>query len=287
MMGATGDMAGGATGGARVGGSVTGTDFAATTAVRPAGDGAYLAELAPEFGIEGNMNGGYLLAILARAGMAATGHPFPHTVAASFFRPAAAGPARVEVTVQRAGRTATYLRAVLIQGGEAAVDAQLVLGAAPADSPGAPAPFPLPPAREQCVPASKRSASQGLLHVVSVDYTPGLGPDDPVADGEPATIRGWVDLLSPSPPDPLVALFVSDILPPSVFRFGLRRWAPTVHLTALLNRVPAPGPLAAQSVAGEVRDGWFDEDTAVADSSGLLVAQVRQLARMPRGRVTR
>ena len=32
-----------------------------------------------------------------------------------------------------------------------------------------------------------------------------------------------------------------------------------------------------------VADGWFDEDVAVWDSTGRLVAQARQLARVGRG----
>ena len=41
--------------------------FDAATAVTPAGDGAYTAELDEAYGVLGKPNGGYLLAVLARA----------------------------------------------------------------------------------------------------------------------------------------------------------------------------------------------------------------------------
>ncbi len=251
-------------------------------AVRREGPGTFVAELDAAYGIEGNTNGGYLMAIMARAGMDATGTTHPHTLSASFLRPGVAGPARVDVQILRSGRTATYARAVLSQHGEIAVDAALVLGAAPPFGRAAPAPFPMPPSEEYCERAVPKTHVQGLLDRIAVSYDQGLGPHDPVGPGQAALIRGWIRPLDDAAPDALAVLLASDCLPPSIFRLGYGSWAPTVQLTVHVHRVPAPGPLAAQSVAGEIRDGWFDEETTVADSTGGLVARARQLARAPR-----
>ena len=50
----------------------------------------------------------------------------------------------------------------------------------------------------------------------------------------------------------------------------------------LLRALPAPGWCLAEARAGEVADGWLDEDYRIWDSTGRLVAQSRQLARAPR-----
>lgn len=255
-------------------------------AVRREGPGVFIAELDAAYGIEGNTNGGYLMAILARAALDATGTAHPHTLSVSFLRPGVPGPARVDVEILRSGRTATYARAVLSQNGEVAVDAALVLGAPPADGPGAPAPFPLPPPENQCDRAVSKAHAQGMLDRIAVSYDPGLGPHDRVGPGEQALIRGWIRPLDDASPDALAVLLASDSLPPSIFRLGYASWAPTVQLTVHVHRVPVPGALAAQSLVGELRGGWFDEETLVADASGVLVARARQLARLPRTLLT-
>jgi hypothetical protein len=37
-----------------------------------------------------------------------------------------------------------------------------------------------------------------------------------------------------------------------------------------------------EAAAGELRDGWFDEEARVFDATGRLIARGRQLARLPR-----
>ena len=156
------------------------------------------------------------------------------------------------------------------------IDAHLVVGPVPQGVPDlAVAPFAMPP-REQCRPA--RSEIVSLLDHLRVDNDPAT---DPLVPGE-GVVRSWVDLREPEAPDHLFAVLVGDALIPTVHRLGHPGWAPTVQLTALLHTVPAPGALAAQSTIGEIRDGWFDEETAVVDATGRLVSRVRQLARLPR-----
>ena len=258
--------------------------IADATAVRRGPDGTYDAILDPAYAIEGNTNGGLLLAILARAAMQATGTTHPHSISASFLRPAPPGPARVHVDVLRSGQTATYVRASLYRHDALAIDAGLVLGAPPDDERGAQAPFSLPPP-DDCVPATT-SGLQNLLERMAIRYAPGHSPTDPAAGtaSDPATVRAWLRPQDDEPVDAGLALMCTDILAPAVHRLGYRGWAPTVHLTAQVHRPPAPGPLAAQSTAGDLRDGWFDQDTVVVDASGVVVARARQLARVPRGR---
>ena len=58
-------------------------------------------------------------------------------------------------------------------------------------------------------------------------------------------------------------------------------WAPTVQLQVLVRALPAPGWCLVEARASEVAGGWVDEDYRIWDSTGRLVAQSRQLARVP------
>jgi acyl-coenzyme A thioesterase PaaI-like protein len=258
---------------------VAGIRFDEASAVHRTVPGTYRADLDGEWGFAGNVNGGYLLAILARAALDSTGAAFPHAISASFLRPAEHGPIEVEVIPVRAGRTATHAVAVLSQKSGPAVHATLVLGAAPQGPVENPATPPALPAEEECAPLTGRPQVQGFLERVQISYAPGFGPHDP---GNSPVVRGWVRLRSGEPVDALVGLLATDLLVPTVARIGYRSWAPTVQMTVQLHRAPVAGPLAVEAEAGELRDGWFDEEARVFDAAGQLIARGSQLARLPR-----
>src|ERR1700742_4096264 len=104
--------------------------FAEATAVAPDADGLYQASLVPEYAIGGTKpNGGYLLACLGRAALAAapgggSGHEHVIAAGAQSFRSPAVGPARIGTTVLRTGRTATQVSAAISPDGGPGVQAQ-------------------------------------------------------------------------------------------------------------------------------------------------------------------
>lgn len=70
----------------------------------------------PGWDIAGNANGGYLLAIAARAMGAALGRPDPVTVTGHYLAPGRPGPVSVEVDVVKQGRTFGTATARLVAG---------------------------------------------------------------------------------------------------------------------------------------------------------------------------
>ena len=66
--------------------------FATATAVQPAAAGQWSAFIHPGWDIAGNANGGYLLAIAARAITTATGQPDPLTITGHYLAPGKPGP---------------------------------------------------------------------------------------------------------------------------------------------------------------------------------------------------
>jgi hypothetical protein len=105
------------------------------------------------------------------------------------------------------------------------------------------------------------------------------------AQGEPSgepVMRAWVRLTDGSAPDPFSLVLFADVLPPTSWGLGLFGWSPTVQLQVLIRALPAPGWCLVESRAGEVAGGWLDENYRIWDATGRLVAQSRQLARLPR-----
>ena len=83
--------------------------FERDTAVSPAGDGRYEATIDPSWWILRGPNGGYLAAIVARAVVAEVAEPEQRlrSLTLHYLRAPVEGPCRVDVTVERRGRTLT------------------------------------------------------------------------------------------------------------------------------------------------------------------------------------
>lgn len=271
--------------------------FEAATAVTARGDGTtYDALIDPLYTVAGNPNGGYLLAMLARAAADAvaargTDHPHPLAVSAHYLKAPAPGPAEVQLEVLRTGRTASQTRTRLVQDGRACVEALLTLGRLHPDA--EPwwtdaAPVELPP-EQDCIllPAERpdRPYRVAILDAVHERLDPavlGGAVGKPSGDAE---MRGWVRFADGADPDPMSLLFVLDALPPATFELGPMGWVPTLELTAYVRAVPAPGALRVRQRARLVQGGWVDERCEVWDSADRLVGQATQLAslRVPEG----
>ena len=257
------------------------SSFAGATAVTPAADGVFQAWIPPEWGFRGRPNGGFLLAIAARAAMRVSQRPHPHVVSGSFIRSPQSGAAEVQVELAKRGRLITHAQATLSQQGNVVMTAQVVTGEPDHGQPSwRQVPDPPPAPYAQCVPVPHRPGRTGLLERLDIRYDPSATPDLNGGTGT-ASIRGWVEFRDGSPPDALAAVLAADVLPPSVLNLGVAGWAPTVHMTVYVRCAPAPGPLAVSVAARLVTGRWFDEASDVYDASGALVAQGRQLALTP------
>ena len=262
--------------------------FDAATAVTKVRDGVYTAVLAEDYSVLGNPNGGYLLAVVARAAtehLAEVGTEHPHCLAASasFVRAPRCGEVEVELAVHRAGTRISHVRATVRQDGHVAVDAQLSCGrlAPVADVRyQVPCPLSLPD-----VAACERRPADGLEGItVAIMDRVDLRLDRATTGfvrGEftdTAEVRGWLRLADGRPMDALSLLFVLDVLPPATFAIGSMGWVPTIQLSAYVRALPAAGWLMARQIARYVADGLVDEVCELWDANGNVVAQATQLA---------
>ncbi|RNL62624.1 thioesterase family protein [Nocardioides marmoriginsengisoli] len=277
------------------------------TALRPRGDGAYDADLAPGWLVGGGVNGGYLLAIIGNAVAAELGtaqpakqHVDPFSVSAHYLSASTAGPAYVRTEVVRSGGRFSTVAATLLQDVDGTPVPRIAAHATfgnldsahdaksdlEASALGLALEAPVLPPPEECL--ESRDAPPEVKKIAPLLDRFGTRFDPETAGwavGEPSrrgVIQGWFKLADDRPLDPISLLMVVDALPPTTFDLGMPGWAPTLELTAHVRAKPAPGWAIVRHRTRTVAGGLFEEDCEVWDSTGTLVAQSRQLALQPR-----
>lgn len=266
-------------------------NFRNATAVSPTGsvDGAsttFDGAIHEGWDIRGNANGGYLLAIAARAMQTACDRPDIATISAHFLAPGSVGPVDLETTIVKNGKRFATVTGSMRREGKPMLQA---IGAF-TDHTGAAQSL----TRVESV-APDLPPIEECIHIKGGDGFPPeamnrvslhLHPEDVFWVGEPSgnlVIRGWFDLLDGEPIDSIALLLGLDIFPPTAFPGRLPvSWVPTVEMTAHVRGRPAPGPLRCQFSTRFVSGGFLEEDGEIWDSTGTLVAQSRQLALVPR-----
>ncbi len=262
--------------------------FDVATAVTPVADGAYTAELDEAYGVLGKPNGGYLLAVLARAAGAqavAQGTNHPHCLAASALYVRAPGLGRVdlEATVHRSGTRVSQVRVTLSQRGRVAVDAIVSCGRLTRDDEvrlkGPPPPeLPDPGVCARVESGGPPGVGVSIMDRVELRLDPATTGFQRGELASEAEVRGWVRLADGRAPDPLSLLFCLDALPPATFPIGSSGWVPTIQLSAYVRALPVAGWLTARQVARTVAGGLVDEVCELWDADGRVVAQATQLA---------
>lgn len=249
----------------------------------------FLADLDGGWGVGPALNGGYLMATAARALRQTVPElPDPIAFSAYFLSAGAAGKAEVSTRIIRRGGTSANLAVDLVQDGATRITALANYGDLAALPGGVrtTAQPPRLPSVDECL--STKLASAEMRQAATIMDRMDLRLDPAYAGwavGAPSgegVIQGWIRLPDGREPDALSLLWMLDALPPVTFDLGLPGWAPTLELSAHLRAVPAPGWLAIRHATRNVAGGMFEEDCELWDSAGRLVAQSRQLARLPR-----
>jgi acyl-CoA thioesterase len=256
-------------------------DFERDTAVRERGDGVLDCEIAPDWWVVAGPNGGYLAAILVRAleaGAGADSRPL-RSLTAHYLRAPGVGPARVEVDVERQGRSVSFVRARLVQDDRPCVSGVAVLAdarpglelehaRAPDVAP--PEQTPAPPARADSPPFAEQFE---FRHAVGA---PVFGAADEALTG------GWLRLRRERPLDAALLVALCDSWFPAVFTLSAEPPAvPTLELTVHLRTDGAPLPadwVLGRYATRTARDGFLEEDAEIYSRDGRLLAQSRQLA---------
>src|SRR5262245_38313999 len=258
--------------------------FASATAVTARGDGTYGAEITEGLEIAGNANGGYLLAIAARAVTVATGRPDPVTITGHFLAPGKRGPATVAVDIVRAGGRHSTAQFSLVAADRIALvgvatTTELHSDAGPLRVEVEPPDLPAPDDCELLVPGDPLPPP--FVGMVEIR----LHPEDAVFRTGPsgnARMRGWFRLRDGEPLDSIALVQAVDAFPPTSFNANLPvSWTPTVELTAHVRRHACDGWLGCAFSTRNIAGGYLETDGEIWDEAGSLVAQSRQLQLVP------
>ena len=272
------------------------TEIRRATLVAADGSMNYLTKVHPGWDIMGNANGGYLLALVGRALVDATGRPDCVTITAHYLAPCPAGEARIAVQLVRAGRrfaTATASLFLITQSGEKEIVRVLATLGDLATDPGGPShmderttfpPAGLLPFSECRSMAGTEANNFAYIHGrLATRAQPGDADFRSANKSGQAVMRGWFAFKDERPIDTRALLLASDAFPPAVFNLDVPvGWVPTVELTVHTRAIPAPGPVACVFTTRYLQNGLLEEDGEMWDSRGVLVAQSRQLALAPR-----
>lgn len=261
--------------------------FAADTAVAEISENSYSGEIHEGWDIVGNANGGYLLAIAARAMAEASGRPHPMVLNAHYLSPGRPGPVTIATEVVKTGRRFTTVRGQMAGTEKSLVtllgsfgDIESLEGPRRIDA--APPDLPSPEAcqRRETGPAGSAPALMDRMDLRIHPEDSGFAHGEP--SGEPL-VRGWFRLLDGEEIDPFALLLAVDAFPPTIFNANLPvSWAPTLELTTHVRGIPAPGWLRCRFSTRFISGGLLEEDGEIWDETGRLVAQSRQLALTPK-----
>ncbi len=256
-------------------------DFERDTAISPAGDGVFDCEFHTAWWVIAGPNGGYLAAIVTRAleAVVADGRPL-RSLTVHYMRAPKEGPAQVRTETAREGRSVSFMRATIEQGGEPQATALAVFAAdregaafGTARPPGIPAP--------EDVPLQGETRLQAPPFAQQFDFRPAIG-GKPFEGSAEAITGGWLwPKEGASELDAALAVALCDSWFPALFTAAETPLAvPTLDLTVHL-RAPLPRP--SDWVLGtfwtrRVQDGFLEEDGELFSRDGELLAQSRQLA---------
>ncbi len=247
-------------------------------------------DLSPGWTVGPKPNGGYLLAVAGRAagealGGAGSDHRDAVAATVHFLAAPDAGPAEVHTDVLRTGRSASQVRATIVQGERRFVEATFTMGSL---SQG-----PTPPwwtdrpmvdlaPLEECIPipASRPGAAfeVPIMDRCDLRLDPacmGFAAGRPAGIGE---LKGWICLADHRPIDALALLFLADSLPPASFDLVQTGWVPTLSMTVHVRAFPMRGWLRIRQAVQVMDHDRFDEVCEIWDGTGRLVAQATQLA---------
>ena len=262
--------------------------FADASALERSGQDRFSGAIAPGWDIVGAANGGYLLAIAARAATMRSGRPDPVSVTGHFLAPGRPGPVSVETEVLKEGRQFSSVSARIFDANGRMLVASLG-SYGDLTSFGSPEridsePPRLPPAHT----LARMEPTDTFPPPFSANVDLRIHPDDVPYEApnrqDLLQIRGWFKWPADEPIDSLGLVVATDAFPPAIFNAGLPiAWTPTLELTVHLRRRPEPDDwLRCLFTTRFVTGGFLEEDGEVWNRSGELIAQSRQIALVPK-----
>jgi acyl-CoA thioesterase len=262
------------------------TSFDHATAVRPEGDGRYIAALDPDWDGPFGPNGGYIAAVLLRAGQYELARPElpPRIINVHYLRTVGHEPARVSVHVLREGRNNATVRVAMRHEDRLTAMALITHSAARPQAMTMTQPAPTVPRPEEIDEIPVDELAQLPPSFSRLRMRPCFGA--PLLSSAPdAVTGGWVSFRDDNADadaayDAARLTALSDLWWPAVFPAADRLYgAPTLELSVHLRAsAPVRGPILARFTTNTIAEGHLDEVGQLWSPTGQLLAESRQLA---------
>lgn len=227
-------------------------------------------------------HGGHVASHLVHAATAlpdVAGRPV-RSLAVSFLRPLAEGPAEVRADLVRSGRSTSVVdAAVLTPDGAPGVTARVVLGPGSTGPDHAEPPDAVPPPEGLAPLVMPEEMLCFARFSAQVEFRPVSAP--PLSGGGCPELVAWARLRDGSPVDAAVATFLTDAMPPALFGLLASPAAvPTVDLTVSLlgdlDADPVDDWVLLRIATRRAAGGWCVDDSEVRARDGRLLALGRQ-----------
>ncbi len=258
--------------------------FDTDTAVEELGGGRFRAEMSERWWVERGPNGGYVAAVVLRAIQAAVGtERAPRSLTIHFPSAPLAGPIEIAVSVDREGRSASFVSARMEQDGELRASALAMLGAereGPAFSE-----LKMPAVEPPAELYSPDPATVDGMPPLLGNYSFALAIGEPAFQGSAARSGAWLRSREPRLLDaPLAAAMLDAWFPAPFVRLRAPALAPTIDYTVHFRAPLPPADAGAEDAyllafrSNLARGGFFEEDGELWSPDGTLLAHSRQLA---------
>ncbi len=202
------------------------------------------------------VHGGYMASLAVRASEHVAPDRSVRTVATSFLRPGAVGPARLDVEVLRQGRSFTTLQIAVRQAGRLVLASRVTAIAASVGSEWSHTATDHPAALSHCVHFTPPPAIRHFEHA-ELRIDPSTIPD---GTADVARVAGHVRPLERRAVDAAWLVMIGDWFPPSPFRRLLPpHGGVSVDYTIHIHRLPSPAP--------SDDDSWLEGVFVTADSA--------------------
>ncbi len=256
--------------------------FSDETKVDKVSDTRWRGHIAAGWRIGAVPNGGYILAIAARALADALPHKDPLTLNAFYMAPTELGEVFCDVEVLRTGKGTSFAHCRVIQNGSlrmlvtAAFTNQASLSGESWSSGKAPD----YPAWDDC-PAPSLSKDREFTQRVEIRMVEGAATLRREQLDDNGVFGGWLQHRDGAKPDLFSLLMFADAFPPPIFTvFGMQDWVPTIELTVQIRGLPADGPLKGRFLTRHLSNGVMEEDGEIWDQNDQLVCVCRQTAKI-------
>ncbi|MDY6822705.1 MAG: thioesterase family protein [Thermodesulfobacteriota bacterium] len=250
-------------------------------ALEKKGNNRFASSIAPNWSVNNNPNGGYLMAMMANAVLQESKKPWIAIFTANFVTRCT--PGKTELGVERVGQSKTFDRwqVGLSQDGQTKVQAFCTLTDpvnGDAQKRYETTPPKLPP-QNQCFefPQLPGYAIYSSMDVRLDPVNTGWLTNGDLADR--SDMRGWIRFREDRPFDMLSVLLAADAFPPpALVSQGMVAWVPTIEMSVNLRNLPKSQWLKCCFSSRFINNGIVEEDGQIWDETDELVAISRQIS---------